>query len=190
MRYERDRPGELLHIDVKRLGCFDQPGHRVTRRRSYGSREQGFEFVHVATDDASRVTYAEILPDECAGSAMTFVINAVAWFARHGVTVERLMSDNGSAYVSYRFRDLCQAMNVRHVRIRPHRPQTNGKVERFIQTLLREWAYRFSYNSSAERERWLEPYLHFYNFHRAHSALSYNAPISRLVRKNVLRRNS
>ncbi len=190
VRYQRDRPGELLHIDVKRLGRFDQPGHRVTRRRSYGSPEQGFEFVHVATDDASRVTYAEILPDECAGSAMIFLINAVAWFARHGVTVERLMSDNGSAYVSYRFRDLCQAMNVRHVRIRPHRPQTNGKVERFIQTLLREWAYRFSYNSSAERERWLEPYLHFYNFHRAHSALSYNAPISRLVRKNVLRRNS
>jgi transposase InsO family protein len=190
VRYQRDRPGELLHIDVKRLGRFDQPGHRVTRRRSYGSPEQGFEFVHVATDDASRVTYAEILPDECAGSAMIFLTNPVAWFARHGVTVERLMSDNGSAYVSYRFRDLCQAMNVRHVRIRPHRPQTNGKVERFLQTLLREWAYRFSYNSSAERERWLEPYLHFYTFHRAHSALSYNAPISRLVRKNVLRRNS
>jgi hypothetical protein len=190
VRYERDRPGELLHIDVKRLGRFDQPGHRVTRRRSYGSREQGFEFVHVATDDASRITYAQILPDECATSAMIFLTNAVTWFARHGVTVERLMSDNGSAYVSYRFRDLCQAMNLRHVRIRPHRPQTNGKVERFIQTLLREWAYRFSYNSSAERQRWLEPYLHFYNFHRAHSALSYNAPISRLDRKNVLRRNS
>jgi transposase InsO family protein len=190
VRYERQRPGELLHIDVKRLGRFDRPGHRVTRRRSYGSRERGFEFVHVATDDASRMTFAQILPDECAPSAMTFLSNAVAWFARHGVTVERVMTDNGSAYVSYRFRDLCQSINVRHIRIRPHRPQTNGKVERFIQTMLREWAYRFSYNSSEERKRWLEPYLHFYNFHRVHSALSYNAPISRLDRKNVLRRNS
>ncbi len=190
VRYERERPGELLHIDVKRLGRFDRPGHRITRHRSYGSREQGFEFVHVAADDASRLTYAEILPDECARSAMTFLSNAVAWFARHGVAVERVMTDNGSAYVSYRFRDLCQSINVRHVRIRPHRPQTNGKVERFIQTMLREWAYRFSYNSSDERKRWLAPYLHFYNFHRAHSALSYNAPISRLDRNNVLTRNS
>ena len=177
-------------MDVKRLGRFDQPGHRVTRRRSYGSRERGFEFVHVATDDASRLTYAEILPDECASSAMTFLTNAVAWFARHGITVERVMTDNGSAYVSYRFRDLCQSINIRHVRIRPHRPQTNGKVERFIQTMLREWAYRFSYDSSEERKRWLTPYLHFYNFHRAHSALSYNPPISRLDRNNVLTRNS
>lgn len=190
VRYERERPGELLHIDVKRLGRFDQPGHRVTRRRSYGSREQGFEFVHVATDDASRLTFAQILPDECAPSAMTFLSKAVSWFAQHGVTVERVMTDNGSAYMSYRFRDLCQSINVRHLRIRPHTPQTNGKVERFIQTLLREWAYRFSYESSEERKRWLDPYLHFYNFHRAHSALSYNAPISRLDRKNVLRRNS
>ena len=101
---------------------------------------------------------------------MTFLTNAVAWFARHGVTVERVMSDNGSAYVSYRFRDLCQAINIRYLRIKPHRPQTNGKVEWFIQTMLREWAYRFSSNSSEERKQWLEPYLHFYNFHRAHSS--------------------
>jgi transposase InsO family protein len=121
---------------------------------------------------------------------MGFLINAIAWFARHAVTVERVMSDNGSAYVSYRFRDLCDAMGIRHLRITPHRPQTNGKVERVIQTLRREWAYRFRYNSSEERRRWLGPYLHCYNFHRAHSALAYNAPISRLDRKNVLRRNS
>ena len=190
VRYERDRPGELVHVDVKRLGRFDRPGHRVTRRRSWGSREQGFEFVHVATDDASRLTYAEVLPDECSPSAMTFVSNAVAWFARVGVTVERLMTDNGSAFVSFKFRDFCQALGVRHVRIKPHRPQTNGKVERMIQTLLREWAYRFSYRSSEERNRWLVPYLHFYNVHRVHSALNYNAPISRLDRKNVLTRNS
>ena len=190
IRYERERPGELLHVDVKRLGRFDRPGHRVTRRRSYGSREQGFEFVHVATDDASRLTYAEILADECAVSAITFVSRAVAWFARCGVTVERVITDNGSAYVSYAFADLCRALRVRHVRIRPHRPQTNGKVERMIQTLLREWAYRFAYRSSEERKRWLVPYLHFYNVHRAHSALNYNAPISRLDRKNVLTRIS
>ena len=190
IRYERERPGELLHVDVKRLGRFNQPGHRITRRRSYGSPQQGFEFVHVAIDDASRLSYAEILPDECGPSATNFLANAVTWFTRHGVTVERVMTDNGSAFKSFRFRDLCQAINVRHVRIRPHRPQTNGKVERFIQTLLREWAYRFAYRSSEERRHWLGPYLHFYNFHRAHSALAYNAPISRLDRKNVLRRNS
>lgn len=190
IRYERDHPGELLHVDIKRLGRFDRPGHRITRRRSYGSPEQGFEFVHVATDDASRLTYAEILPDERAASAVTFVARAVAWFARCGVAVERVITDNGSAYVSFAFRDLCRTLNVRHVRIRPHRPQTNGKVERMIQTLLREWAYRFAYRSSEERRRWLVPYLHFYNVHRAHSALNYNAPISRLDRKNVLTRNS
>ena len=143
VRYERDRPGEMLHIDVKRLGRFDKPGHRVTRKRSYGSREQGFEFVHVAIDDASRMSYVEILPDERTPAAMGFLTRAVAWFAKHGVSVERVMSDNGSAYVSFRFRDLCESLNVRHVRIKPHRPQTNGKAERFIQTLLREWAYRF-----------------------------------------------
>jgi len=190
IRYERERPGELIHVDIKRLGRFDRPGHRVTRRRSYGSPKQGFEFLHVATDDASRATYAEILPDECAASAVTFLSNAVAWFARVGVTVERVMTDNGSAYVSHRFGAFCNGINVRHKRIRPHRPQTNGKVERMIQTMLREWAYRFCYRSSAEREQWLAPYLHFYNVHRAHSALSYNAPVSRLTRKNVLRRNS
>ena len=190
VRYERDRPGELVHIDIKRLGRFDRVGHRITRRRSYGSSKQGFEFVHVATDDYSRLSYAEIFPDECADSAIQFFINAIDWFARHGVTVESAITDNGSAYVSHRFAEFCRSRNIKHLRIRPHRPQTNGKVERFIQTLLREWAYRFSYNSSTERKRWLAPYLHFYNFHRAHSALSYNAPISRLDRKNVLRRNS
>lgn len=190
VRYQRDRPGELLHIDVKRLGRFDRVGHRITRSRSYGSSKQGFEFLHVATDDASRVCYAEIFPDECTESAIQFFVNAIDWFARHGVIVEAALTDNGSAYVSHRFADFCRSRNIKHLRIKPRRPQTNGKVERFIQTLLREWAYRFSYNSSTERKRWLSPYLHFYNYHRAHSALSYNAPISRLVRKNVLRRNS
>ena len=190
VRYERDRPGELIHLDIKRLGRFDRIGHRITRQRSYGSKRQGFEFVHVATDDASRVSYAEVLVDQCASDAVGFLSRAVTWFNRHGVTVERVMSDNGSAYIAERFAQLCNSLQIRHIRIRPRRPQTNGKVERFIQTLLREWAYRFSYRSSAERERWLAPYLHSYNFHRAHTALSYNAPISRLDRNNVLKRNS
>lgn len=190
VRYERQRPGELVHIDIKRLGCFDRVGHRITRRRSYGSRKQGFEFLFVAIDDASRLSYAEFFPDERAASAMRFLVNAVAWFARYGVTIERAMTDNGSAFISRPFRLLCQTLHVRHVRTRPHRPQTNGKAERLIQTLLREWAYRFEYANSIERRRWLVPYLHFYNVHRAHSALSYNPPISRLDRNNVLVRNS
>jgi transposase InsO family protein len=190
VRYERERPGELVHLDVKRLGRFDRVGHRITRRRSYGSPRQGFEFVHVATDDRSRVCYAEILPDETSASAVRFLRNTLEWFARLGVKIERVITDNGSAYVSHWFGDVCRAAGIKHLRIKPHRPQTNGKVERFIQTLLREWAYRFAYNSSQERRRWLKPYLHFYNFHRAHSALSYNAPISRLDRNNVLKRNS
>jgi transposase InsO family protein len=189
-RYERERPGELLHIDVKRLGRFDRVGHRITRRRSFGSSEQGWEFVHVATDDRSRVTYAEILSDERARTAIGFLTRAIDWFRARGVIIERVMTDNGSAYLSHEFAVVCRALNVRHIRTRPYTPRTNGKVERMIQTLLREWAYRFTYNSSDERARWLKPYLHFYNFHRAHSALSYNPPISRLDKNNVLRRNS
>ena len=189
-RYERDRPGELLHVDVKRLGRFDQMGHRITRRRSFGSRVQGWEFVHVATDDASRVTYAEILPNEHGYTATVFLARAVIWFHRHRVKVERVMTDNGSAFVSHPFGALCRSLGVRHLRTLPYTPRTNGKVERVIQTLLREWAYRFAYNSSEERKSWLDAYIHFYNVHRAHSALNYNPPISRLDKNNVLTLNS
>ena len=189
-RYERKRAGELLHVDVKRLGRFDRVGHRITRQRSFGSGEQGWEFVHVAIDDHSRVTYAEILPDERARSATAFLRRACEWFAKRGIVIERVMSDNGSAYLSHEFALLCRALQIRHIRIKPYTPQTNGKVERVIQTLLREWAYRFTYNSSDERRSWLKPFLHFYNFHRAHSALGYNPPVSRLDKNNVLRRNS
>jgi transposase InsO family protein len=189
-RYEREHPGELLHIDIKRLGRFDAVGHRITRTRSHGGPRCGWEFVHVAIDDSSRVTYAEILGDQCGTTATGFLSRATAWFAKYGVRVERVMTDNGSAFVSYEFASICRALKVRHIRIRPYTPRTNGKVERVIQTLLREWAYRFAYHSSEERQRWLRPFLHFYNFHRAHSALAYNPPISRLDRNNVLRRNS
>jgi transposase InsO family protein len=190
VRYERERPGELLHIDTKRLGRFDRPGHRITRKRSFGSPKQGFEFVFVATDDASRITFARIYRDERSDVAARFLNEAVAWFARREVRVERLMTDNGSPFLGRAFRDACTALEIAHKRTRPYTPRTNGKVERFIQTLLREWAYRFAYSSSAERQRSLAPYLHFYNHHRAHSSLGDNPPISRLGRNNVLRRNS
>ena len=190
IRYEREHPGELLHVDIKRLGRFDRVGHRITRKRSFGSKKQGFEFVYVAIDDASRLSYAEIHADERSEAACAFVKNAVAWFAQHEVRIERVMTDNGSPFVSRPFAELCNAEGMKHKRTRPYTPRTNGKVERFIQTLLREWAYRFSYSSSAERKLWLTPYLHFYNHHRAHSALAYNPPISRLVRNNLLKRNN
>jgi transposase InsO family protein len=142
--------------------------------------------MHVAIDDASRLTYAEILADERGPTAASFFQRAVAWFAMWGITVERVMTDNGPAYLSNDFLALCKRLSIRHIRIRPYTPRTNGKVERMIQTLLREWAYRFTYQSSEERREWLAPYLHFYNIHRRHSALGYNPPISRLDRNNVL----
>ena len=190
VRYEREHPGELLHIDIKRLGRFDRVGHRITRQRSFGSKRQGFEFVYVAIDDASRLSFVEIHPDERSEAASTFLENAVTWFARQGVRIVRVMTDNGSAFVSRVFAERCKSLGVRHKRIRPYTPRTNGKAERFIQTLLREWAYRFAYSTSAERTRWLAPYLHFYNYHREHSALAYNPPISRLDRNNVLTNNA
>ena len=190
IRYEREHLGELLHMDIKRLGRFDRVGHRITRKRSYGSPKQGFEFVYVATDDASRLSYTQILADERTDAACTFLRSAVEWFAQMNVRVERVMTDNGSAFRSSDFRQLCASRNIRHIRTRPYTPRTNGKAERFIQTLLREWAYRFRYDSSEERRRWLTPFMHFYNYHRAHSSLAYNPPISRLDRNNVLKRNS
>jgi transposase InsO family protein len=190
VRYEREHPGELLHIDIKRLGRFDRVGHRITRQRSFGSKKQGFEFVYVAIDDASRLSYAQILADERSEAASAFLESAVTWFARQAVRIERVMTDNGSAFMSRAFAERCKSLGVRHKRIRPYTPRTNGKAERFIQTLLREWAYRFAYESSAERKRWLTPYVHFYNYHREHSALAYTPPISRLDRNNVLTNNS
>jgi transposase InsO family protein len=190
IRYEKERLGELLHIDIKRLGRFDRAGHRITRKRSFGSPKQGFEFVYVAIDDFSRLSYVDILADERSETASSFLKRAVQWFALHDILVERAMTDNGSAFLSREWRRTCLELNIKHVRTRPYTPRTNGKAERFIQTLLREWAYRFSYDSSAERQRWLTPYMHFYNYHRAHTSLAYNPPISRLDKNNVLRRNS
>ncbi len=190
IRYEREKPGELLHVDTKRLGRFDAVGHRITRKRSHGSQKQGFEFAYVGVDDNSRLGYSDILADERGETACTFLRDAVAWYARLDIRIERVMTDNGSPFRSRAWKDLCASLGIRHLRTRPYTPRTNGKVERLIQTLLREWAYRFTYENSVERKRWLAPYMHFYNYHRAHSALGYYPPISRLDRNNVLRRNS
>lgn len=190
IRYERDTPGELLHIDTKRLGRFDAVGHRITRKRSHGSAKQGFEFAYVATDDHTRLAYAEILENELGETAAGFLERAVSWFSRMDIRIERAMTDNGSSFRSKAWKARCAGLHISHKRTRPYTPRTNGKVERLIQTLLREWAYRFTYQNSRERSHWLAPYLHFYNYHRAHSALGDLPPISRVDRKNVLRRNS
>lgn len=190
VRYERERPGELLHLDIKKLGRFVSAGRRATGERSFASEGSGWECLHVAIDDHSRVSFAEILPDEKGSTCAAFLERAVAWYASLGVTVERALTDNGPGYLSQQFAAACRTLSITHKRTRPYRPQTNGKVERMIQTLLREWAYRFAYRTSTERREWLRPYLHFYNAHRRHSALNYNAPVSRLDRKNVLANNS
>ena len=186
VRYEREHPGELIHVDVKKLGRFIERGHRVTGRRSFESQGIGWEWLHVAIDDASRLSYAELLSNEQGSTVSAFFERAVAWFAATGVAVQRVMTDNGSGYLSNHFARVCARLQVKHIRTRPYTPRTNGKVERMIQTLLREWAYRFAYETSAERACWLMPYLHFYNVHRRHSALGYNPPVSRLGRNNVL----
>jgi transposase InsO family protein len=185
-RYEWSRPGDLLHIDVKKLGRIDGIGHRISgdRRHRPGA---GWEFAHVCVDDASRLTYVEVLGSERKGTAIGFLRRAVRWFAKRGVIVRRLLTDNGNAYRSYLFASACHELRIKHIRTRPYTPRTNGKAERMIQTLLREWAYRFAYSTSDQRRRMLPSYLHFYNNHRAHSALGYNPPISRLPVNNVMR---
>lgn len=188
IRYERETPGELLHIDVKKLGRINGVGHRITGTR-HGSKGSGWEFVYVCVDDHSRASYVEMLNDERKQNAAAFLDRAVQWFRSHGVVAQSVMTDNAWIFRSRPFRSVCQQHGLDHLRIRPYTPRTNGKAERFIQTLLREWAYRFAYRSSAERARWLTPYLHFYNRHRRHSSLG-NSPFSRLMRNNVLRHDN
>ena len=180
VRYERAAPGELIHIDTKKLGRIDGIGHRITGNRRGQKRGIGWDLVHVCVDDASRLAYTEVLPDEKKGSACAFLTRALAFFARHGVTVERVMTDNGSAYRSHAFRDLCAGSQLRHIRTRPYTPRTNGKAERFIQTSLREWAYARAYNSSAERTDAMIPWIHAYNTQRPHSAIANQTPWLRL----------
>jgi transposase InsO family protein len=192
-RYERKAPGELVHIDIKKLGRIQGgPGKRVTGRRQRwaptrtdvaGRRHQqiGWEFVHVAVDDFTRLAYAEVLDDERTANVVAFLERAVGFFARHGIAVERVMTDNGPAYLSHTHRDACRRLGLRHLKTQPYRPRTNGKAERFIQTLLRRWAYRRPYRSSAERTAALKPWLLHYNFTRPHGSLSHKPPGSRLT---------
>jgi transposase InsO family protein len=180
-RYERSRPGELIHIDVKKLGRIDRPGHRVTgsRRDRRDQGKKGWEFVHIAIDDYSRLAYAEVLEDEKAVTATGFLRRAVAFYRRHGITVERVLTDNGAAYVAIAHAITCRRLGIKHLRTRPYRPQTNGKAERFIRTLLAGWAYGAIYGSSDERTAALDGWLWHYNHRRRHSALSHRPPVSR-----------
>ena len=172
VRYERSLPGEMIHLDIKKLGRFDVEGHRVTGdRRKGSSRGAGWDFLHVCVDDASRLAYTEILPSERKQDTTAFLERALAWLARHGVGVERVMTDNGSAYRSGLFRDALAQAKARHIRTRPYTPKTNGKAERFIQTSLREWAYAQPYSSSAERAHALRPWTNAYNLRRPHSGI-------------------
>jgi transposase InsO family protein len=191
-RYERVRPGELIHIDVKKLGKIARPGHRVLGRQSAGGHhrrvyEQGWEFVHVAIDDCTRLAYIEVLSDERATTAIAFLRRAVAFYRRHGITVERLITDNGSAYRSTIHAIACRTLGIRHLRTRPYRPQTNGKAERLIRTMLGGWAYGAFYRNSTERAAALDGWLHYYNHQRPHNALGRKPPIARLnERTNLL----
>jgi transposase InsO family protein len=191
VRYERSRPGELVHIDVKKLGRFHAPGKRVGSRTSGAGRRRrrdahghdrgisGWEYVHVAVDDYSRLAYAEVLPDERAATAIGFLDRAIAFFAGYGIQVERVLTDNGSAYRATIHALACRTRGIRHLRTRPRRPQTNGKAERFIRTLLSGWAYATIYRSSIERTRALDGWLWHYNHRRQHAALGHRAPVTR-----------
>ena len=197
-RYERARAGELIHIDVKKLGRITIPGHRVTGNRRQktprttytpdGRRigDAGWEYVHVAIDDCTRLAYAEVLPDEKASTAIAFLRRAIAFYRRHGIHVEALITDNGAAYRSTIHALACRALGIRHLRTRPYRPQTNGKAERFIRTMLGGWAYGALYRNSTDRTAALDGWLWHYNHHRRHSALGHKPPIARLYERNNL----
>jgi transposase InsO family protein len=183
-RYQRRHPGELIHIDVKKLGRIERgAGHRVTGNRGPGQRARGagWEYVHIAIDDATRLAYVEVLTDEKATTAVGFLRRALAFYRRHGIRVERVMTDNGSAYVSLAHAIACRALTIRHLRTRPYRPRTNGKAERFIRTLLAGWAYGAIYASSQQRTAALSVWLDHYNYRRPHGALSHQPPATRLA---------
>jgi transposase InsO family protein len=191
-RYERERPGELIHIDVKKLGRIERgAGKRIFGGSSHYSgsytdaagrirRKAGWDYVHIAIDDATRLAYAEVLSDERATSAVAFLRRAITFYARHGITVERVLTDNGSAYRATIHALACRTLGIRHLRTRPRRPQTNGKAERFIRTMLGGWAYGAIYGSNPERTAALDGWLHHYNHHRRHSAIGRQPPITRL----------
>jgi transposase InsO family protein len=193
VRYERERPGELLHLDTKMLGRIRGIGHRIHGDRGDRVRGIGWEYLHVCVDDATRVAYAEMQPDESPATAAAFLQRAVGWFRDQDVWVERVMTDNGNPYRSHCFRRALETIGARHIRTRSYRPQTNGKAERFIQTALRDWAYRAAYRSSCARTAALPGFLKRYNCRRPHRSLGNQTPLSRLERllgNNVLIANS
>jgi len=189
VRYERARPGELIHFDIKKLARIEAVGHRITGNRARKSRGAGWEFLHVVIDDHSRIAFAALLPDERQESAIAFLHASMGFFAKLGIKPQRIMTDNGSCYQATAFASACAKHGVRHLRTRPYRPQTNGKAERFIQTITRKWAYGCAYRHSDEREAHLLPWLHRYNWHRPHGSLNRRPPISRLnlSENNLLR---
>jgi transposase InsO family protein len=194
-RYERETPGELIHLDIKKLGRIGSVGHRIAGRQTGVVNRHigiGWEFVHVCIDDASRVAFVQVMADQRKESAVAFLEAAVAYYARLGVRIERVMTDNGSCYRSKTFRAACARLGLRQIFTRPYTPKTNGKAERFIQTALREWAYARAYQNSDQRSAELVPWLHRYNWHRPHASLKAKPPFSRLglTEDNVLRLHS
>ena len=180
-RYEWSRPGELVHMDIKKLGRIAQPSHRVTGNRRHSLRGVGWEYAHVAIDDCSRYTYVEILPDEKRYTATAFWLRALRAFRHRGIHVQRVLTDNGGAYRSRPFRKACRWLDIKAKRTRPYRPQTNGKAERMIQTLLRKWAYALPYANSEQRRAALVNWLRFYNEERPHASLNRQTPAGRLA---------
>jgi transposase InsO family protein len=181
-RYERAAPGEIIHIDIKKLGKFNRIGHRITNDRAGQSKTRGigWEYVHLAIDDHSRLAYSEILPDEKRGSCLHFLFNALRFFRSLGVKVERIMTDNGSSFRSRRYAKALRRLKIKHLRTKPYTPKTNGKAERFVQTSLREWAYARAYETSEDRAAELPFWLHRYNWHRPHGSIGAKPPISRI----------
>jgi len=172
----------MIHLDIKRLGRFHQAGHRVHGDRQRCSPGAGWEYVHVAVDDHTRLAYVEVLPEQGGPACAGFLARAIAWYRARGITCHRVLTDNGSGYLSRVFRAGCAALGLRHRRTRPYTPRTNGKAERFIQTLLREWAYVTPYATSQERRRALRPWVRYYNRERPHASLGYQPPLTRLQR--------
>ncbi len=191
IRYERQGPGEMIHMDIKKLGKFNRPGHRITadRHGQSNARGIGWEFVHVAIDDHSRIAFSQVLESEKKECAVAFLNAAVTWYASLGITIERVMTDNGSCYISHAFRDALKRLGIKHIRTRPYTPRTNGKAERFIQSSLRELAYARAYETSGQRASELPHWLHYYNWHRPHAGIKGKQPISRsgLDVNNVMR---
>jgi len=189
VRYEHPHPGDLLHLDTKKLARIAKPGHRLTGDPRDETRGAGWEMLHVAIDDHSRIAFSALYANERADSTVHFLHAAVAYYARFGITIRRLLTDNAPCYYSRLFAAACRQLGIRHLRTRPYTPRTNGKADRFIQTALREWAYACVYQNSAARQQELDPWLHQYNWHRPHASLGQSPPISRsgLDRNNVLR---